>query len=103
MIFGGFNPSQYAKDFIFQNGEKKEKYEIGCGLDLWQEIAETFGKNATVIRNDGSEITIKIMSVPTEITSWVLKHIDKCNVTGPKKFREEIQRIIIEAYKKYCE
>lgn len=24
MIFGGFNPGQYAKQYIFQNGEKKE-------------------------------------------------------------------------------
>lgn len=102
MIFGGLNPGQYAEEFIFQNGEKKEKYEIECSLDLWQDVAETFGKDADVIRNDGVKIAVKIMGVPSEMKSWVLAHIDKCEVTGPKRFREEIQRIIIEAYSQYC-
>ena len=102
MIFGGFNPSQYARKFVFQNGENKGKYEIECGLDLWQEVAETFGKDANVVRNDGAEIAVKIMTVPSKIKPWILEHIDQCNVTGPKKFREEIQRIVMEAYKKYC-
>lgn len=102
MIFGGLNPGQYAEKFIFQNGEKKEKYEIECGLDLWQDVAETFGKDADVIRNDGTKIAVKIMGVPSEMKSWILEHIDQCEVTGPKRFREEIQRILIEAYRQYC-
>ena len=71
-------------------------------MDLWQGVAETFGKDADVVRNDGSEIAVKIMAVPSEMKSGVLAHIDKCDVTGPKKFREEIQRTIIEAYRQYC-
>lgn len=102
MIFGGLNPGQYAEKFIFQNGEKKEKYEIECGLDLWQDVAETFGKDADVIRNDGTKIAVKIMGVPSEMKSWILEHIDQCEVTGPKRFREEIQRIIIAVYRQYC-
>ena len=102
MIFGGLNPGQYAEKFIFQNGEKKAKYEIECGLDLWQDVAETFGKDADVIRNDGDKIAVKIMGVPSEMKSWVLEHIDQCEVMGPKRFREEIQRVLIEAYRQYC-
>lgn len=102
MIFGGLNPGQYAEKFIFQNGEKKEKYEIECGLDLWQDVAETFGKDADVIRNDGTKIVVKIMGVPSEMKLWVLEHIDQCEVIGPKRFREEIQRVLIEAYRQYC-
>lgn len=103
MIFGGLNPGQYAKRFIFQNGEKKEKHEIECSLELWQDVAETFGKEADIVRNDGSEISVKIMAVPSEMKSWVLEHINKCDVTYPKRFREEIQQIIIEAYGQYLE
>ena len=102
MIFGGLNPGQYAEKFIFQNGEKKEKYEIECGLDLWQDVAETFGKDADVIRNDGTKIAVKIMGVPSEMKLWILEHIDQCEVMGPKRFREEIQRVLIEAYRQYC-
>ncbi len=102
MIFGGLNPGQYAEKFIFQNGEKKEKFEIECGLDLWQDVAETFGKDADVIRNDGTKIAVKIMGVPSEMKLWVLEHIDQCEVMGPKRFREEIQRVLIEAYRQYC-
>lgn len=102
MIFGGLNPGQYAEKFIFQNGEKKEKFEIECGLDLWQDVAETFGKDADVIRNDGTKIAVKIMGVPSEMKLWVLEHTDQCEVMGPKRFREEIQRVLIEAYRQYC-
>lgn len=102
MIFGGLNPSQYAKECISQNGEKKEKYEIECGLELWQDVAETFGKDADVVRNDGTVITVKIMAVPSEMKSWILEHIDKCEAISPKRFREDIQRIIIKAYGQYC-
>ena len=60
MIFGGFNPSQYAKEYIYQNGEKKEKYEIECRRTLWQNVADTFGKDAVVMRIDDDNICIKV-------------------------------------------
>lgn len=101
MIFGGFNPSQYAKQCISQNGETKEKYDLECEVELWQELAEVFGKEATVIRSDKGRVTVRIFAVPTEIRSWVLEHINECDVIGPKRFRDEIQRIVMEAYKKY--
>lgn len=102
MIFGGFNPGQYAREYIFQNGEKKERYEIECRRDLWQNVADTFGKDAAVMRIDDCDISIKIMAVPSQMRAWVLQHMEECDVTAPRKFREEIQRIIMEAYKKYC-
>lgn len=101
MIFGGLNPSQYAKKFIFENGENKERYEIECGLELWQKIAECFGKDAVVISKSNSDITVKIISVPSEMYSWVLSHVNECEVISPKRFRDEIQRTVMEAYKKY--
>ena len=52
MIFGGFNPGQYAKEHIFQNGEKKERHEIECSVKLWQDIVDNFGKDAEVMRRD---------------------------------------------------
>ena len=104
MIFGGFNPSQYAKQYIFQNGENKERFEIECDKSVWQQLAECFGMDATVIREDrfNSKITVKIVSIPSVMRSWVLGHINECEVIGPKKFRDEIQKTIMEAYRKYC-
>ena len=101
MIFGGLNPSQYAKQFIFENGENKERYEIECDLELWQEIAECFGKDAVVISKYDSGITVKITSVPSNMLTWVLSHVNECEVISPKRFRDEIQRTVMEAYKRY--
>lgn len=50
MIFGGLNPSQYAEKKIFQKDESKASYEIECAFELWQEIAETFGKKCNRIK-----------------------------------------------------
>ena len=63
---------------------------------------DTFGKDAEVMRRDDNVIRVKIMSVPSAMKTWVLEHIEECEVTGPKRFREEIQRTVMEAYRKYC-
>ena len=89
------------KRFIFEKGENKERYEIECGLELWQEIAECFGKDVVVISKSSADITVKIISVPSEMCSWVLSHVNECEVISPKRFRDEIQRIVMEAYPCY--
>lgn len=103
MIFGGFNPSRYAKEYILQNGEKKEKYVIECRRALWQNVVDTFGKDAVVTRIGGEDICMKVTAVPSQMKAWVLLHMDGCDVTAPRKFREEMQRIIMDAYKQYYE
>lgn len=102
MIFGGLNPGQYAKQYIFQHGERKEKYEIDCGLDLWQEIAEEFGNDAIISRKNDESMTVRISAIPSVMRGWTMAHINKCEVVGPKRFRDEIQMEIMEAYRRYC-
>lgn len=101
MIFGGINPSQYAERKIFQNGENRERFDIECSFDLWQELAEIHGREATVTRKNGDNVIVKIHSTPTLMRLWVLSHADKCEVLGPKRFRDEIQLAVMEAYNKY--
>lgn len=101
MIFGGFNPSQYATQYIYQKGEHLERYEIECKPELWQEIVECFGKTATVINKGHAFITVKVTAIPTVMRSWVMNHINECEINSPKKFRDEIQQTVMEAYKRY--
>ncbi len=101
MIFGGFNPEQYAQHYIYQGGEEKERYEIECGRELWQEFAEIFGKDAVVTRKYDSNIVVRVTSIPSQMRSWVMKHINECEVIGPKRFRDEIQNAVMDAYKRY--
>lgn len=101
MIFGGLNPDQYAKKYILEKGENKEKYDLECGMDLWQELAEFFGRDAVVIRKKEDTLFVRIMSVPSVMRSWVLEHITECEIVGPKRFRDEIQRTVMEAYNRY--
>ena len=102
MIFGGLNPGQYAEKKIFQKDESKASYEIECAFELRQEITETFGKNATVLKKDKENITVKINTIPSVIHSWVMTHINQCEIIGPKSFRDKIQNEIMDAYRKYC-
>ena len=101
MIFGGINPSQYAEKFIYQNGENMERYDIECDKSLWNSLAETFGNQISVIRNDESKLVVKIRCIPSVMRKWVLEHLDRCEVVAPKHFRDEIQKTVMEAYKKY--
>lgn len=101
MIFGGINPTQYAEQFIFQKGEIMDRYEIECNKSIWGLIAETFGHNATVIRNENEKVLIKIKSIPSVMKEWIMAHANQCEVIAPKHFRDEIQKSIMEAYKIY--
>ncbi len=103
MIFGGLNPGQYAKHYIYQNGEHVETFKIECHMDLWEDIAETFGKRATMIQKNvyDSSIQIRIETISSVMRSWVLQHVNECEILSPKRLREEIQRTVLEAYKKY--
>lgn len=101
MIFGGFNPSEYAKQIILQRGENYERFEIECNIELWQELADIFGKDAVIVNRNRNVITVKIHTIPSLIRSWVLEHVNECEVLNPKRFRDDIQRTIMEAYKRY--
>lgn len=101
MIFGGVNPAQYAEKFIYQNGENIERYDIECDKALWNPLAETFGNQISVIRNEESKVVVKIRCIPSVMRKWVLEHLDRCEVVAPKHFRDEIQKTVMEAYKKY--
>ena len=101
MIFGGVNPAQYAEKFIYQNGENIERYDIECDKALWNSLAEAFGNQISVIRNEESKVVVKIRCIPSVMRKWVLEHLDRCEVVAPKHFRDEIQKTVMEAYKKY--
>lgn len=101
MIFGGINPSQYAELYIYQNGENVERYDIECDRCLWQLLIETFGNDLTVIKSDNEKVLVKINCISSVMREWVLAHGSQCEVIAPKYFRDEIQRAVMEAYKKY--
>lgn len=101
MFFGGINPNQYAERFIFQRGEHVERYDIECNKELWNELAEKFGNSLMVIRSQNDRICVKIKCIPSVMREWVMAHANKCEVIAPKHFRDEIQKIVLEAYKKY--
>lgn len=101
MAFGSFNPSQYAEAYILQKGEAKGYYEIECGQGLWQELAEQFGKGASVIRKTDRTVTVKIHAIPSDVRGWVMNHLSDCEVLAPREFRGEIQAAVLEGYRKY--
>ncbi len=47
-------------------------------------------------------ITVKINTIPSVIHSWVMTHINQCEIIGSKSFRDKIQNEIMDAYRKYC-
>lgn len=104
MIFGGINPSQYASAKIILAGESKEHFELICDAPLWQEIADQFDTDAVFLNKmdySGSLLKVRIHTTLTQMRSFVMTHLNECEVVGPKRFREDIQRAVREVYKKY--
>lgn len=104
MIFGGINPSQYAAAKIILANEPKEHFDIICCGALWQKIADHFGTDAVFLnRQDyyGSQLKVRIHTTASQMRSFVMSHLNDCEATGPRRFREEIQHAVREAYKKY--
>ena len=104
MIFGGINPGQYATTKIIRNDEPKEHFDITCDISLWQEIADLFGTDAILLHNQNyfeKYIKVKIHTTHSQMLSFVMNHLCNCEVIGPKRFRDEIQKTVMDAYKKY--
>ncbi len=101
MVFGGINPNQYAERYIYQDGENAERYDIECDKSLWKIMVENFGNDLTVIKSDPEKVLVKIKCIPSAMREWVLAHGGKCEVIAPKYFRDEIQKAVMETYKKY--
>ncbi len=104
MIFGGINPGQYATTKIIRNDEPKEHFDITCDISLWQEIADLFGTDAILLHNQNyfeKNIKVKIHTTHSQMLSFVMNHLCNCEVIGPKRFRDEIQKTVMDAYKKY--
>lgn len=101
MIFGGINPNQYAERFIFNKGEVIERFDLECDRIIWNSLAESFGSCITVMRMEEDKVFVRINSIPSVMKEWVLAHANQCEVMVPKYFRDEIQKNIMEAYKKY--
>ena len=104
MIFGGINPEQYAIRKILLSGEEKDRYEIQCGPELWQEIADRFGVDVELLHGGSkreSEIKVRIHTTPSVMRSFVMEHLCDCEVIAPKRFRDMIQKTVMDAYKKY--
>lgn len=62
---------------------------------------ETFGNDLTVIKSDYEKVLVRIKCILSAMREWVLAHGSQCEVIAPKYFRDEIQRAVMEVYKKY--
>lgn len=107
MIFGNRYYSfrfGYAIAKIIRNGEPKEHYDITCDVSLWQEIANSFGTDASILHTCAyhkSEIKVRIHTTHSQMKSFIMNHLCICEIISPKHFRDEIQKIVFDAYKKY--
>lgn len=101
MIFGGFHPTQYAEKYIYLNGEKKERFEFVCRPEIWQNVAETFGRDAVILERTGEKIRIRVMTIHSKMKKWVLENLTECDLLAPEYFYNEIQQYAAEAYRKY--
>lgn len=101
MIFGGINPEQYAEKCILQNKELRERFEIKCEVDLWQEIVEKFGTDATAIKIEKGYVTVRFFTILSKMETWVMQNLDKCKVLAPTHFYEKIQVKVSQIYKEY--
>lgn len=101
MVFGGINPNQYATKYILHKGENVLQFELECDTNVWDELVREFEKDIMVMHENSGRLRVKIRAIPSKVRQWVLSHINQCEVFGPKSFRDEIQKTVMDAYKKY--
>lgn len=101
MYFGGVNPQEYAKYFIINKGEHLMNYEMEIDPELWEDVVGVFGDSISVKGHSKGAVKIKVNAIHSKVFSYVTRHLDKCAVTAPKEFKEEVQRYVYEAYSRY--
>lgn len=100
-FFGRIDLDQYARKNIINQGQCEGWYCVECEASLWDEIVERFGLETKVTRDDGERITARIFTTKGKMKKWVLNHLTECSVLEPRKFRDEIQAYVGEAYERY--
>lgn len=81
---------------IFQSRKLQE-----CAFGLWQEIAETFGKNAAILKKDKENITVKINTIPSVMENDMTVYIvifDKAAYRISSKLFSDIASYIDDHY-----
>ncbi|MDO4554375.1 MAG: WYL domain-containing protein [Lachnospiraceae bacterium] len=103
IVFGGISPQQYAEKYIYNNGERMEYFEIECSVSLWNELVETFGgeNHVSLTKKDKNVLTVRVKSIPTLVKKWIMSHSSECIIKSPRQYKEEIQVLIRESYRKY--
>lgn len=55
----------------------------------------------SVISDINDKVILKIRCIPFEMKEWLMLHLNHCEMLAAKHFRDEIQKAVLEAYKKY--
>lgn len=99
-FYGSLNVQEYAQKIIINKGEKPFDAVIETGIDKWSDLVDVF-KTVSVIKKDNERIRVKIRDYHHRIERWVKLNLECTEVIEPMTFSEEIQRMVMEAGKRY--
>ncbi len=97
----GFSPYNYAKSAIYMYGNKAERIEIVCDMDILDDVIDRFGKDIHIESCGKNQFKAVIYAALGGIKFWALQYLQHCEITYPQSLRAEVAQIIKAGMDKY--
>ena len=94
---------EFAESSTEMFGGEKEEIEAICHIWLLDTIFETFGRNVTIkkIPKDDDHFKLIVDTNSMGFRMWAMRNVDLVEVKKPLHLREEMKKIVKNAFEKY--
>lgn len=94
---------EFAESSTEMFGGEKEEIEAICHIWLLDTIFETFGRNITIkkIPKDDDHFKLIVDTNSMGFRMWAMRNVDLVEVKKPLHLREEMKKIVKNAFEKY--
>lgn len=96
------DPYEYAKTKVYMYSGEGKDIEILCDNSILDDIIDRFGANIFLVQEDENHFKAHVKGNEEGMKYFALQYIEHLEVLEPKSLRENIQKSIKEASKKYA-
>ncbi len=97
----GLNLPKHMAEHIYMFGGKSVPVKIKTTADMMSELTDWFGKDFSIMNQDGDEITVRVVCNQEAMRYWALQYGPYVEIIEPKELREKLLNDATGMVKKY--
>ena len=97
----GLNLPKHMAEHIYMFGGKSVPVKIKTTADMMSELTDWFGKDFSIMKQNGDEITIRVVCNQEAMRYWALQYGPYVEIIEPKALREKLLNDVTGMVEKY--